>query len=332
MKVLFIGGTGVLSGACSELAVSKGFDLYHLNRGISTELRNIQGVKTIYADIRNEEQTKKALENNSFDVVVNFIAYEPDHIQQDIEMFRGKIKQYIFISTASAYQIPEHLPVTEETPLDNPYWEYSRKKIACEELLKQAYSESGFPYTIVRPSHTYDKTKIPVIGGYTVLHRMLKGMPVILPGDGTSIWTLTYHADFAVGLVGLLGNYKAINECFHITSDEWLSWNNIYNILAAELGVKAQVVHIPSDIIALYNQEIGDGLLGDKAHSMIFDNSKIRRFVPEFQPAVKLKEGAKEVVKYYKENTLELEVDKNINDFMNKIIADFSIFKASFNR
>ncbi len=332
MKILFIGGTGVLSGACSELAVLKGFDLYHLNRGISTELRNIQGVKTLYSDIRNEEQTKKALENNIFDVVVNFIAYEPAHIQQDIEMLRGKIKQYIFISTASAYQVPEHLPVTEETPLDNPYWEYSRKKIACEEMLKHAYSDSGFPYTIVRPSHTYDKTKIPAIGGYTVLHRMLKGLPVILPGDGTSIWTLTYHADFAVGLVGLLGNYKAINECFHITSDEWLSWNNIYNILASELGVKAQVVHIPSDIISLYNQEVGDGLLGDKAHSMIFDNSKIRRFVPEFQPAVKLKEGAKEVVKYYKENTAALEVDKNINDFMDKIISDFSKFKASCNR
>lgn len=327
MKVLFIGGTGVLSGACSELAVSKGFDLYHLNRG--TGLRTIQGVKTIYADIRDEEQTKIALENHNFDIVVNFIAYEPAHIQQDIDMFRGKIKQYIFISSASAYQMPEYLPVTEETALDNPYWEYSRKKIACENLLKKEYSESSFPYTIIRPSHTYDKTKIPAIGGYTVLHRMLKGLPVILPGDGTSIWTLTYHADFAVGLVGLLGNIKAIHECFHITSSEWLTWNNIYETFASELGVKAQIVHIPSDIIRLYNKEIGDGLLGDKAHSMIFDNSKIRRFVPEFQPKVRFKEGVKEIVKYYKENTLQLEVDKTIDDFMNKIISDFSVFKEN---
>lgn len=332
MKVLFIGGTGVLSGACSELAVSKGIDLYHLNRGISTELRNVQGVKNIYADIRNEDQTRKALRNESFDVVVNFIAYEPAHIQQDIELFSGKIKQYIFISTASAYQVPEYLPVTEETPLDNPFWDYSRKKIACEELLKQEYFKCGFPYTIVRPSHTYDKTKIPAIGGYTVLHRMLNGLPVILPGDGTSIWTLTYHTDFAVGLVGLLGNYNAINECFHITSEEWLSWTNIYEILAKELGIKAKILHIPSDIIALYNQELGDGLLGDKAHSMIFDNSKIRKFVPEFQPKVKFKEGAKEIIKWYLENTSQLEVDKNINDFMDKIISDFSAFKASCNQ
>ncbi len=332
MKVLFIGGTGVLSGACSELAISKGFDLYHLNRGISKELRNIQGVKTLFADIRNEEQTKKVLENHDFDVVVNFIAYEPAHIQQDIDMFRGKIKQYILISTASAYQVPEQLPVTEETSLDNPYWEYSRKKIDCEELLKKEYLLSGFPYTIVRPSHTYDKTKIPSIGGYTVLHRMIKGLPVILPGDGTSIWTLTYHADFAVGLVGLLGNYKAVNECFHITSDEWLSWNNIYDILASELGVKAQIVHIPSDIIGLYNQELGDGLLGDKAHSMIFDNSKIKQFVPEFKPTVKFRVGAKEVIKYYKEHTAKLPTDKNINDFMNKIISDFSTFKENCNQ
>lgn len=331
MKVLFIGGTGVLSGACSELSVSKGIDLYHLNRGRSTELRNIQGVKTIYADVRNKEQTRKALGNESFDVVVDFIAFEPAHIQQDIELFHGKIKQYIFVSTASAYQVPEYLPVIEETALDNPFWEYSRKKIACEELLKQEYLKSGFPYTIVRPSHTYDKTKIPAIGGYTVLHRMLKGLPVILPGDGTSIWTLTFHADFAVGLVGLLGNYKAINECFHITSEEWLSWTNIYEILARELGVNVQIVHIPSDIIVLYNQELGDGLLGDKAHSMIFDNSKIRRFVPEFQPKVKFQEGAKEVIKWYLENTSQLEVDKNINDFMDKIISDFLAFKKNCN-
>ena len=325
MKVLFIGGTGVLSSACSELAISRGMDLYHLNRGISANIRKVQGAKTIIADIRDVEATRKAIENYQFDVVVDFIAFEPEHIETDVELFSGKTNQFIFISSASAYQIPETLPVTEETPLDNPFWEYSRKKIACEEALKAAYAKTGFPYTIVRPSHTYDKTKIPAVGGYTVLHRMLQGLPVVLHGDGTSIWTLTHNTDFAVGLVGLFGNSNAINEAFHITSNEWLSWNQIYGILAAELHVKPIIVHIPSDVIALYNKEIGDGLLGDKAQSMLFDNSKIKRFVPDFNPQVKFAEGAKEIIKWYKENTINEEIDKDINDFMDRIIADYAV-------
>ena len=325
MKVVFIGGTGVLSSACSELAIARGIDLYHLNRGISANIRKVQGAKTIIADIRDVEATRKAIENYQFDVVVDFIAFEPEHIETDVELFSGKTNQFIFISSASAYQIPETLPVTEETPLDNPFWEYSRKKIACEEALKAAYAKTGFPYTIVRPSHTYDKTKIPAVGGYTVLNRMLQGLPVVLHGDGTSIWTLTHNTDFAVGLVGLFGNSNAINEAFHITSNEWLSWNQIYGILAAELHVKPIIVHIPSDVIALYNKEIGDGLLGDKAQSMLFDNSKIKRFVPDFNPQVKFAEGAKEIIKWYKENTINEEIDKDINDFMDRIIADYAV-------
>lgn len=329
MKVLFIGGTGVLSSACSELAVSRGMDLYHLNRGLSANIRNVQGAKTIIADIRNVKETAKALENCEFDVVVDFIAYEPEHIMNDIALFSGKTSQFIFISSASAYEVPKVLPVTEETPLDNPYWEYSRKKIACEKALIEAGVKSNFPYTIIRPSHTYDKTKIPAVGGYTVLHRMLQGLPVILPGDGTSIWTLTWHQDFAVGLVGLFGNPKAIGEAFHITSDEWLTWNQIYSILATELGVTPNIVHIPSDVIVRYDAEIGAGLLGDKAHSMIFDNSKIKKFVPDFNPQVKFSEGAKEVIKWYKENTLQLAVDSHINEFMDKIIGDFKKWSES---
>ena len=323
MKVLFIGGTGVLSSACSELAVSRGIDLYHLNRGLSGNIRNVQGVKTIIADIRNVAETAKALEKYKFDVVVDFIAYEPEHIQNDIEIFSDKTRQFVFISSASAYEVPKVLPVTEETPLDNPYWEYSRKKIACELALKEAGQKNRFPYVIIRPSHTYDKTKIPAIGGYTVLHRMLQGLPIILPGDGTSVWTLTWNQDFAVGLVGLLGNQKTIGEAFHITSNEWLTWNQIYNILANELGVTPDIVHIPSDVIARYDTEIGAGLLGDKAHSMIFDNSKIRKFVPDFNPQMKFSEGAKEVIKWYKENTMQLPVDSHINEFMDKITFDF---------
>ncbi len=326
MKILFIGGTGVLSSACTELALSRGMDLYHLNRGLSANIRNVQGAKTIIADIRNKAETAKAIENHTFDVVVDFIAYEPVHILNDIALFSGKTNQYIFISSASAYEVPKVLPVTEETPLDNPYWEYSRKKIACEKALIEACTTSNFPYTIIRPSHTYDKTKIPAIGGYTVLHRMLQDLPVILPGDGTSIWTLTWHKDFAVGLVGLFGNPKAIGKAFHITSDEWLTWNQIYGILAEELGVTPDIVHIPSDVIARYDAEIGAGLLGDKAHSMIFDNSKIRKFVPDFNPQIKFREGAKEVIKWYRENTLQLPVDNHINAFMDKIIGDYKKF------
>ena len=325
MKVLFIGGTGNISSACSELAISKGIELYHLNRGTSAGIRNVTGMKTIISDIRNLEQTQQALQGYSFDVVVDFIAYVPEHIQHDIQLFTGRTKQFIFISSASAYQTPpEKLPITEDTPLENPFWDYSRNKIACEDLLREAYLKNGFPYTIVRPSHTYDKTVIPAVGGYTVLHRMVQGLPVILHGNGTSIWTLTHHKDFAVGLIGLLGKAEAINEAFHITSDEWLTWNGIYTILAKELNVKPHIVHIPSEVIAKYNQTIGDGLLGDKAHSMIFDNSKIKKLVPDFNPTRSFSQGAKEIVKWYNENTRQKEPDEAINSFMDKIIHDFT--------
>jgi len=327
MKVLFIGGTGNISSACSELAISRGIELYHLNRGLSKGIRNVDGMKTIISDIRNFEQTRKAIEGHSFDVVVDFIAYLPEHIENDIKLFTGKTKQFVFISTASAYQTPPlKLPVKEDTPLENPYWDYSRNKIACENLLRDTFNKNGFPYTIVRPSHTYDKTIVPSIGGYTVLNRMLKGLPVVVPGDGTSIWTLTYNKDFAVGLIGLLGKAEAINEAYHITSDEWLTWNGIYSILANELNVTPYLVHIPSDIIAKYDKTIGESLLGDKSHSMIFDNSKIRKLVPDFNPTTLFSQGAKEIVKWYHENTIRKEPNEEINNFMDKIIDDITLF------
>lgn len=321
MKVLFIGGTGNISSACSELAISRGMDLYHLNRGISSGIRNVKGANTILADIRNFEETRKAIEGHYFDAVVDFIAFEPEHIETDINLFSGKTDQFMFISSASVYQTPpEKLPVTEETPLENPVWEYSRKKIACENLLREEYLKNGFPYTIVRPSHTYSKTLVPLEGGYTVLNRMMKGLPVIVPGDGTSIWTLTHHTDFAVGLVGLLGKKEAINEAFHITSDEWLSWNSIYNILAGELGVIPHLIHIPSEIIAKYDKKTGDSLLGDKAHSMIFDNSKIKKLVPDFNPQIPFRQGAKEIIQWHKENSMHKEGDATINAYMDKLM------------
>ena len=323
MKVLFIGGTGNISSACSELAVSRGIDLYHLNRGKSANIFNVKCVRTIIADIRDFKSTQKALEEHYFDAVVDFIAYEPEHIINDISLFSGKTNQFVFISTASAYQTPpEKLPVTEDTPLDNPFWEYSRKKILCENFLKAEYEKNKFPYTIIRPSHTYSKTKIPLVGGFTALYRMQKGLPVVVHGDGTSGWTLTHHKDFAVGLVGLLGNKAAVNEAFHITSDEWLTWNGIYKIMAEELGVVPELVHIPSEIIAKYDQEIGDGLLGDKTHSMIFDNAKIKKFVPDFNPKISFREGAKEIIKWHKDNAAEQAPDEHTNCFMDKIIQD----------
>lgn len=323
MKVLFIGGTGNLSSACSELAIAKGIDLYHLNRGKSAGVYDIKGAKTIIADIRNFEEAQKAIEGFHFDAVVDFIAFEPEHISTDIKLFTGKTNQFVFISSASVYQTPpEKLPVTEDTPVENPFWEYSRKKIACENILQDEYRKNGFPYTIIRPSHTYGKTLFPLVGGYTALNRMIQGLPVVVHGDGTSVWTLTHHKDFAVGLVGLLGNKDAINEAFHITSDEWLTWNGIYNIFARELNITPHIVHIPSDIIAKYDAAIGDGLLGDKAHSMIFDNTKIKKFVPEFDAKIPFETGVKEIIKWYKENAKQLIPDEHINNFMDLIIQD----------
>lgn len=325
MKVLFIGGTGTISSACSELAIARGIDLYHLNRGKSVDKRPISGVKTIISDIRDMDQTKKAIEHHHFDAVVDWVAFEPEHIKNDIELFTGKTNQFVFISSASIYQTPpEKLPVTEETPLENPFWEYSRNKIACEDVLREAYEKSGFPYTIIRPSHTYDKTLIPFMGEYTTLHRMKLGLPVMVHGDGSSIWTLTHHRDFAVGLVGLLGNQNAINEAYHITNDEWLTWNQIYELFAKELGVEPNLVHVPSKIIATYNKEIGDGLLGDKTHSMIFDNTKIKNLVSDFNPKIPFSEGVKDIVKWYEEDASRQIIDKNFNDLTERILKDYT--------
>ena len=298
MKVLFIGGTGVISSACSDLAVATGITLYHLNRGRSH--RKIDGVNQITGDIRNKQEVQNILKSYTFDAVVNWICFTPEHLQTDLEVFRGKTGQYVFISSASAYQKPpQQLPITEATPLENPFWQYSRDKIACEKILMDEYQKNNFPATIVRPSHTYDQTLLPFDWGYTVLDRIKKGKPVIIHGDGTSLWTLTHHRDFAKGFVGLLGNQKVLGEAFHITSDELLPWNNIYELIARELGIPLNPVHIPSDYIAKIDPRMEGSLLGDKAHSMIFDNSKIKRFVPEYQAKINFAEGVKEIIKWY---------------------------------
>ncbi len=323
MKVLFIGGTGIISSAVSKLAVKSGVELYHLNRGKSH--RKIEDVKNIIGDIRNIKETKKVLKDEHFDVVVNWISFVPEHVYADIEIFSGITDQYIFISSASAYEKPiSKLPITEETPLINPFWQYSRDKAECEQILLDAHKKSGFPVTIVRPSHTYDNTLIPTDWGYTILDRMIKGKKVIIPGDGTSLWVLTHNTDFAVGFLGLFGLKEALGEAFHITSDELLNWNQIYKLMADELGVELNAIHIPSDFIAKYYPEHGAGLLGDKSHSVIFDNSKIKKLVPEFQCKIPFSEGVKEIIAWYRNNPDWQVVDDEINKSVEDIIKAYN--------
>lgn len=299
MKVLFIGGTGIISSACAPLALERGVELYFLNRGQSTRTTP-EGVTQLVGDIRNPESMRNAVEGHLFDVVVNWIAFTPEHIEQDIDVFQGNIGQYVFISSASAYQTPPaSLPVTESTILDNPYWEYSRNKIACEEVLVDAYRKHKFPMTIVRPSHTYDQRLLPFDHGWTVVDRMRKGKKVVVHGDGSSLWVLTHHKDFAKGFVPLLGNSHAIGEAVHITSDELLTWNQIYDIVAGAAGTTAEKVHIASETLAKHDPNWGPGLLGDKANSMIFDNSKVKRLAPDFVCTHPFSRGAEEIIAWY---------------------------------
>jgi nucleoside-diphosphate-sugar epimerase len=319
MKVLFIGGTGIISSACTQLAVQSGLELFLLNRG-QTQRPIPDGVEVIRGNIRNREEARKLLAKYRFDVVVDWIAFVPEHIETDIELFRGKTGQYVFISSASAYQTPPaSLPVTESTPLYNPFWLYSRDKIACEQRLSDAYRQEHFPITIVRPSHTYDKTLLPFYGGYTFLDRLKKGKKVIIHGDGSSLWVLTHHRDFAKGFLGLLGNPQAIGETFHITSDQVLTWDAICTTMADILGVPARIVHVPSQVIAAYDAEWGASLLGDKTHSMIFDNSKIKRFVPGFRATIPFVQGAREMIEWYDEPSRQV-IDKEFDRLMDHII------------
>ena len=324
MKVLFIGGTGIISSACSQLAVERGIDLYLLNRGSTTKRPVPKGARVLNGDIRDAQSAGAALQGMSFDAVVDWVAFTTQHIQTDIDLFRGRTGQFVFISSASAYQTPPgSLPVTESTLLDNPFWQYSRNKIACEEMLVRAYRGERFPATIVRPSHTYDKTLLPFDGGYTVVDRMRKGKKVVVHGDGTSLWTLTHHTDFAVAFVGLLGHPAAVGESYQITSDEWLSWNQIYEITARAAGTEARMAHIPSELINAYDPDWGAGLLGDKAHSMIFDNTKIKRLVPEYKARIPYVQGAAEIMAWYDADPARRTVDESMDRLMDELIARY---------
>ena len=327
LRVLFIGGSGVISSACAREAVNAGIDLYVLNRGQSTTRPLPDGVAELRADVRNPEAVRDAIGGLDFDSVVDWVAFTAEHVRSDIDVFRGRTGQYVFISSASAYQTPPaRLPVTESTPLRNPFWQYSRDKIACEDLLVREYRENNFPATIVRPSHTYDATKTVLSGGWTALARMLAGKPVIVHGDGTSLWTVTHNTDFARGFVPLLGHPRTLGEPFHITSDDVLTWDQIAHALAAALGVTARLVHVPSDAIAAADPGWGAGLLGDKAHSMVFDNSKLRSVVPGWRAVIPFERGAREIADWYLADPARQVPDERLDALMDKLAADFTVY------
>jgi nucleoside-diphosphate-sugar epimerase len=304
MKVLFIGGTGTISSAITEQLLETGHELYLLNRGTRNGAL-LDGAKFITADINDEDKVAELIQDMHFDVVADFIAFHPEQLERDYRLFKDKTKQFMFISSASAYQTPlSDYRITEGTPLSNPYWEYSRNKISCEEYLVKQYREQGFPITIVRPSHTYDERSIPLgvhgsKGSWQVAKRMLENKPVIIHGDGTSLWTLTHNSDFAKGFIGLMGNAHAIGESVHITSDESLTWNQIYQIIADALGVKLHAVHVASSFLdACSTEDYKGGLLGDKANTVVFDNAKLKRLVPEFVATTRFDQGIKQTIQH----------------------------------
>lgn len=303
-RVLFLGGTGEISAAAAQVVTARGDQLWVLNRGRTSKRATPAGVHRLQADLRDAAAVRSAIGDLEFDVVVNFFAFTTEHIEQDIDMFAGRIGHYVFISSASAYQKPPaRPPVLESTPLRNPYWPYSRDKVACEELLNRAYRDSGFPMTIVRPSHTYDRTSMPFDGGWTVIDRMRRGAEIIVHGDGTSLWTITHADDFAPGLVGLLGHRHAIGDTFHITNENPITWDQIYRDLASAAGVEEpRLVHVASEAIAAAVPEWGPRLVGDVSHSAIFDNSKIRALVPDFAPRIPFHEGARQIIAWYEEH------------------------------
>ncbi len=330
MKALFIGGTGTISAAISKQLIENGCELYLLNRGNRNALLPA-GAKELRADINDEQAVAALIQDLSFDVIADFIAFVPAQLERDYRLFKGKTRQFIFISSASAYQKPlSDYRVTESTPLANPYWKYSRNKIDCEEYLMKLYREEGFPVTIVRPSHTYDERSLPLglhgnQGNWSVAKRMLEGKPVIIHGDGTSLWTMTHNSDFARAFIGLMGNIHAVGEAVQITSDETVTWNQVYESIAAVLGVKLNAVHIASDFLAACGEKAGmdltGGLLGDKANSVVFDNTKLKRLVPGYAATVRFDQGVRMTIEYILAHPEYQREDKEFDEWCDKVIA-----------
>lgn len=333
MKALLVGGTGIISTAVTELAVKRGWDVTLLNRGNAPAP---PGARVLCADIADEEAARAALGKESFDVVAQFIVYTADQLERDIRLFDGRTRQYIFISTASAYQKPvSDWLITESTPLHNPYWRYSREKIACEELLLRAYRERGFPMTVARPSHTYSNRSLTVPlhgskGAWQVLRRMLDGKPVIVPGDGTSLWTITHSDDFAAAFLGLMGHPKSIGQAYHITSDEQLTWDQAIAAIAAALGVEPRIAHISSEFLVACNPELEGPLLGDKCRSVVFDNAKIKRLVPGYTADTRFDQGARASVEYFLSHPEAQRHDPEFDAWCDRVIAAHEAGKKAF--
>jgi nucleoside-diphosphate-sugar epimerase len=325
MKILFIGGSGFISTAVSRLAVAKGIDLFWLNRG--KRKIDVPGVQHLIADVHQPDEARRALGGHRFDVVADFIAFTEDDIERDLALFRGRVGQFIFISSASVYQKPPRFPIiTESTPLYNPVWKYSQDKIACELRLLRAYRDEGFPVSIVRPSLTYDWNLPIALGGwdsYTLIDRLKTGRPIIVHGDGSSLWVVTHSEDFGRGFVGLFANEQAIGQAFHITSDEVLTWNQIYEIIADAAGARANMVHIASDFIVQASPPQTGNLLGDKAWSAIFDNSKIKAFVPGFRASIPFREGIRRTLAWFDADESRRWIDAGVNAEMDRILAAY---------
>lgn len=323
MRVLFIGGTGNISASCCRLCVERGMEVYALNRGRRDT--PVPGVKRLIADINDPAQVRGALGKLTFDAVANFIAFVPADVERDIALFSGRTSQYFFISSASAYQKPlVHPVVTESTPLKNPFWQYARNKIACEDRLVAAYRERDFPMVIVRPSLTYDTVWPIAIGGwddFTLIDRIRRGGEIVVHGDGTSLWTVTHSEDFAVGFCGLIGNGNATGHPFHITSDELLTWDRIYTTIAEAAGVEPKLVHIPSEFLAALDEQKRGSLLGDKAHSPTFDNAKIKRFVPDFVARIPFHVGVRKTLAWFEGDPKRQRLVDEINQTMDGYIA-----------
>jgi nucleoside-diphosphate-sugar epimerase len=321
VKVLFIGGTGTISAACTRAAVAAGMDVTIVCRG-RTPRPLPPGARVLLGDIRDPFWARSTLGQGHFDIVVDWVGFLPEHVALDIDLFRGHVGHYIFISSASVYapSPPPALPITESSPRGNPYWAYARSKIACEDLLFDAFQRDGFPATVVRPSHTYDPGLLPVRGGWTVVDRMRRGLPVIIAGDGASLWTLTHHEDFARALLGLFGLKAAIGEAVHITGDEALTWNRIYELVATAAGAKLVAVHAPCELIASYDAEWGASLFGDKAVSKVFDTAKIKALVPGYRAAIPYARGAGMQIAWYDEDPSRRRVDPGVNELTDRLL------------
>jgi len=318
MRILFVGGTGLISTACSAVTVAAGHELWLMNRGLSKLPSAVPPERVLRADAGDEQQVRSAVQGRDWDVVVEWVGYKPMQVEQDMRVFAGT-GQYMFISSASVYEKPpSHWLITESTPKVNPFWQYSQDKIACEEVLRRAWEQKRFPATIIRPTLTYGPSQVPVAGGswakpYTIVDRMRRRKSIIVPGDGTSIWTITHATDFAKGLLGLFGHPDALGEDFHITSDEALTWNQIYALVGAAAGVEPNILHVPTDGITASDPEAERGLWGDKAHSAVFDNSKLRRLVPGYKATVPFSEGIKETIAWFDEDPSRQGIDEAAN-------------------